>query len=51
MSQKIIQFNEDVVKQQLGTLVRESVEATLNTLLDEEADRLTNAQRYERTEC
>jgi transposase-like protein len=50
MSQKIIQFNEDVVKQQLGTLVRESVEATLNTLLDEEADRLTNAQRYERTE-
>ncbi|AEC02364.1 hypothetical protein [Sphaerochaeta coccoides] len=47
MSEKIIQFNEDVVKVQLGTLVRESVEAMLNKLLDEEADKLTNAQRYE----
>ncbi|AEC02373.1 hypothetical protein [Parasphaerochaeta coccoides] len=36
MSEKIIQFNEDVVKQQVGTLVRESVEATLNKLLGAE---------------
>lgn len=48
MSSKIIQFNEDAIKQELGDLVRQSVEDTLNTLLDEEADRLTNATRYER---
>lgn len=49
MSNKIIQFNEDAIKQELGDLVRQSVEDTLNALLDEEADRLTNATRYERT--
>ena len=50
MSEKIISLNEDAIKQELGDLVRQSVEDTLNTLLDEEADRLTNASRYERTE-
>lgn len=50
MSDKIIQLNEGVIKQELGELVRQSVEDTLNALLDEEADRLTNATRYERTE-
>ena len=50
MSKKIIQLNEDAVKKELGDLVRQSVEDTLNALLDEEADRLTNAKRYERTE-
>ena len=50
MSEKIITLNEDAIKQELGDLVRQSVEDTLNTLLDEEADRLTNASRYERTE-
>lgn len=49
MSKKIIQFNEDAIKQELGSLVRKSVEDTLNALLDEEADRLTNAKRYERS--
>jgi len=34
----------------LGELVRGSVEETLNTMLDAEADRLCNARRYERTE-
>jgi transposase-like protein len=50
MSKKIIQLNEEAVKKELGDLVRQSVEDTLNTLLDEEADRLTNAKRYERSE-
>lgn len=50
MPNKIIQFDETAIKQELGDLVRQSVEDTLNALLDEEADRLTNANRYERTE-
>ena len=49
MSEKIIQLNEGIIKEELGEMVRQSVEDTLNTLLDEEADRLTNAKRYERT--
>ena len=50
MSEKIIQLNEGAIKQELGELVRQSVEDTLNAMLDEEADRLTNATRYERSE-
>jgi transposase-like protein len=50
MSDTIITFNEGAIKQELGEMVRQSVEDTLNTLLDEEADRLTNATRYERKE-
>lgn len=50
MSEKIIQLNEEAIKGELGNLVRQSVEDTLNALLDAEADRLTNASRYERTE-
>ena len=46
----IIQLNQEELKSQLGTLVRETVESTLNKLLDEEADRITNAHRYERNE-
>ncbi|NLZ66995.1 MAG: hypothetical protein GX910_05045 [Clostridiaceae bacterium] len=49
MSEKIIQLNEGVIKEELNELVRKSVEDTLNVLLEEEADRLTNARRYERT--
>lgn len=51
MSDNIISFNEGAIKQELGEMVRQSVEDTLNTLLDEEADRLTNATRYERKEA
>lgn len=51
MSDKIIQFNEAAVKAELGELVRKSVEETLNALLDAEADELTNAKRYERTQA
>jgi putative transposase len=47
----IIQLNQEVIKNQLGDLVRNTVEETLNDLLDKEADRLTNAARYERNEA
>lgn len=50
MSEKIIHLNEGVIKQELKELVRHSVEETLNNLLDQEANELTNAGRYERTE-
>ena len=50
MSEKTIQLNEEAIKGELGNLVHQSVEDTLNALLDAAADRLTNASRYERTE-
>jgi len=50
MSEKIIQLNEGIIKQELGEMVRQSVEDTLNAMLDAEADKLTNASRYERSE-
>lgn len=50
MSEKIVQLNEEVIKGQLKELVRASVEETLNELLDAEAEKLTHAARYERTE-
>ena len=49
MSNKIIQLNECVIKEELKDLVRKSVEETLNELLDKEAEALTNAGKYERT--
>ena len=51
MSDKIIQLNEEVVKSELKELVRNSVEETLNELLEKEADELTSAVKYERTEA
>ena len=48
--EKIIQVNEQFIKDELGELVRGSVEETLNGLLDKEADRLCDAERYERTD-
>lgn len=48
MSDKIVQFNEEVIKGQLKELVRGSVEETLNELLEKEAETLTQAARYER---
>ena len=35
MSEKIVQLNEEVIKGQLKELVRGSVEATLNELLEQ----------------
>jgi hypothetical protein len=40
MPEKIIQFNEGVIKDELKELVRNSVEETLNGLLDQEAAQL-----------
>ena len=51
MSEKIVQLNEEVIKGQLKELVRGSVEETLNELLEHEAERLTQAARYERSEA
>lgn len=48
MSEKIVQFNEEISKGQLKELVRGSVEETLNGLLEQEAKKLTQAARYER---
>lgn len=50
MHENIIHLNEEAIKGQLSQLVRGTVEETLNKLLDEEADRIANAARYERSE-
>jgi len=49
MSKKIIQLNEGIIKDELKELVRSSVEETLNSLLEKEAEELVNASKYERT--
>ena len=46
----IIQLNQEEIKSQLGDLVRQSVEDALNAMLDAEADQITQAHKYERTE-
>ena len=50
MSEKIVQLNEEVIKGQIKELVRGSVEETLTELLEAEAEKLTQAARYERNE-
>ena len=47
---RIIQIDEEQVKGHLGEIVRGTVQETLNALLDEEAERLCRAKRYERTD-
>ena len=49
MSDNILQLNEAAIKGELKNLVKNSVEETLNALLDHEADELVNAERYERS--
>ena len=49
MSENIIQLNEAAIKGELRDLVKNSVEETLNALLEHEADELVNAERYERS--
>ena len=51
MSEKIVQLNEEIIKGPLKELVRGSVEETLNELLEKEAESLTQAARYERSEA
>src|SRR6476619_7501480 len=45
----VITIDDERIKSHLDRVVRSSVEETLNALLDAEADRLCNAQRYERS--
>ena len=51
MSEKIAQLNEEIIKGQIKEMVRGSVEETLNELLEKEAESLTQAARYERSEA
>src|ERR1700730_7163938 len=46
----VIQIDEGKIQAHLGEVVRSTVEETLNAMLDAEADRLCEAERYERTE-
>jgi transposase-like protein len=48
-SDKIIEIHEEKIKEHLGEFVRDTVEETLNAMLEAEADALCNAQRYERS--
>jgi putative transposase len=47
----VITIDDERIKSHLDRVVRGTVEETLNALLDAEADRLCNAQRYERSEA
>ena len=46
MSEQFVQLNEQVIKTELKELVRQGVQEVLNSLLDAEADQLTNARKY-----
>lgn len=43
MSKKILQLNENVIKSELKELVRGNVEQTLNELLENEVEKLTQS--------
>ncbi len=45
---KVISIDEGQIKSHLGEIVRDTVEETLNGLLDAEADRICQAVKYER---
>ena len=49
MPDSIVSLNEESLRADLRELVRRTVEEMLNALLDEEADDLVGAERYERT--
>ena len=49
--EKVIQINESAIKNHLGKMVRSTVEETLNQMLEAEADRLCNAEKYQRSEA
>lgn len=50
MSNPIVSFDEQAVKDELRELVRKTIEETINAMLDEEADRLVGTGPYERTD-
>ena len=47
----IIKVDEGKIQEHLAEVVRGTVEETINSLLDAEADRLCKAERYERTDA
>jgi putative transposase len=47
----VVKIDDERIRGHLDRVVRGTVEETLNALLDAEADRLCNAQRYERSEA
>src|SRR5436190_2826559 len=47
----VITIDDERIKRHRDRVMRGTVEETLNALLDAEADRLCNAQRYERSEA
>ena len=49
MPDSIVSLDEESLRADLRELVRRTVEEMLNVLLDEEADDLVGAERYERT--
>ena len=51
MSNNIVQFSEEIIKGKIKELVRGNVEETLNELLEAEAEKLTQAACYERSEA
>lgn len=51
MSDNIIQINKELIHTELKDLVKNSVEETLNAMLEAEADKLVNAERYVRDEA
>ena len=48
MSKEIIQFDQAMFETKLDAMVRDKVEQIVNAMLDEEADLIANAARYER---
>ena len=46
---RVIRIDESEIRVHLDEMVRETVEDTLNTMLDAEADAMCGAQRYERS--
>ena len=51
MERNIIKIDEAGLKDDLKTLIRGTVEDTLNAMLDEEAASLCNAEKHERSEA
>ena len=49
MSKQIVSVDEDAIKTDLSELVRTTVQQVINSMLDEEANELVGAERYERT--
>ena len=49
MSNAIVSVDEETLKDDLRELVRKTVQDTINALLEEEADEMVGAERYERT--